>query len=104
MPVHRRRNAKGAALGDRLAKEVEKRIVDARVRDAGGREKKLHAASPGSVATDPSAGRDGRRPRAHRIARSYVRPLGSGLPATEVKRDERQPEVARRAPGGDRAA
>ena len=33
-------------LGDRLAQEVDQRVVDARVLDASGREQKFHAASP----------------------------------------------------------
>ena len=39
----RRRDAERVALGDRLAEQVDERRVDARVRDAAGREKKPHA-------------------------------------------------------------
>jgi hypothetical protein len=41
MPVQRRRNAEGIGLGDRLAEEVDQRVVDGGVLDAGGGEKKL---------------------------------------------------------------
>jgi len=36
------RNAQGVALGDRLAQKLHERRVDARVRDAAGRENKPH--------------------------------------------------------------
>src|SRR5207248_7150092 len=45
--VRRGGNAEGAALGDRFAQEVDQRVVDARVLDAGGGEKKSHDAFPG---------------------------------------------------------
>jgi hypothetical protein len=43
--VHRGGNAEGAGLGNRFVQQVDQRVVDARVLDASGREKKLHAAS-----------------------------------------------------------
>ena len=45
VPVRRGGDAEGAGLGDRLAQQVDQRVADARVLDAGGREEKLHAAS-----------------------------------------------------------
>ena len=45
MPVQRRGNAEGVALGGRLAEQLDKCVVDARVLDAGGRKKKLQVAS-----------------------------------------------------------
>src|SRR5262249_31852228 len=45
VPVHRRGDAEGAGLGDRLAQKVDQRMTDARVRNAAGRQKKLHVAS-----------------------------------------------------------
>jgi catechol 2,3-dioxygenase-like lactoylglutathione lyase family enzyme len=45
MPVQRRGNAEGVALGNRLAEQFDQRVVDARVLDAGGRKKKLQVAS-----------------------------------------------------------
>ena len=45
MPVSRGRNAEAAGLGNRFTQEVEQRLADARVLDAGGSEKKPHAAS-----------------------------------------------------------
>ena len=46
VPVPRSGDAEGVGLGDRFAQQVDQRVVDARVLDAGGREKKLHDASP----------------------------------------------------------
>ena len=45
MGVDRGGDAEGAGLGDRFAQEVDQRVVDARVLDASGSEKKPHAAS-----------------------------------------------------------
>jgi len=45
MPVQGRGNAEGVALGNRLAKQFDQCVVDARVLDAGGRQKKLQVAS-----------------------------------------------------------
>ena len=66
VPVHRGGNAEGAGLADRLAQEVDQCALDARVLDASGREKKLHAASWSRCCrartfwalTDPYGGRD----------------------------------------------
>ncbi len=44
VPVPRGGDAEGVGLGDRFAQEVDQRVVDARVLDAGGREQKLHDA------------------------------------------------------------
>src|SRR5829696_4617733 len=44
-PVHCGRSAEGAGLADRLDQEVGECALDARVLDASGRQKKLHAAS-----------------------------------------------------------
>src|SRR4029079_17908548 len=44
--VGRGGDAEGAGLGDRLAEEVNQSIADARVLDAGGREKQLHRGLP----------------------------------------------------------
>ena len=43
VPVHRGGDAEGAGVGDRLAQQVDQRVVDARVLDARGSEKKPHA-------------------------------------------------------------
>src|SRR3954468_19886135 len=45
VPVHRGGDAEGAGLADRFAQHVDQRVADARVLDAGGREKKLQVAS-----------------------------------------------------------
>jgi nitroreductase len=50
MPVGRRRDAERAALGDRPAEQVEQRVVDGRVPDAGGREEKLYAVDNADMA------------------------------------------------------
>ena len=44
VPVQRGRDAEGVALRDRLAQQVDERRMDARVPDAGGREKKFQGA------------------------------------------------------------
>src|SRR5438105_6012732 len=43
--IRRGRDAEGAALGDRFAQEIDQGVVDARVLDASGREKKPHRCS-----------------------------------------------------------
>jgi hypothetical protein len=43
VPVRRGRDTEGAGLGNRFAQEVDQRVLDARVLDASGREKKLQA-------------------------------------------------------------
>lgn len=43
--VHRGGDAEGVGLGNRFAQEVDQRVVDARVLDASGSEKKPHDAS-----------------------------------------------------------
>src|SRR5215216_4604358 len=43
--VRRGRNAEGVGLGNRFAQKVDQRVVDARVLDASGREKKPHGCS-----------------------------------------------------------
>jgi hypothetical protein len=43
--VLRCRDAEGSGVGDSLAEQVDQRIVDAGVRHAPGREKKLHDAT-----------------------------------------------------------
>ena len=45
--VYRGRNDEGAGLLNRLAQQAEKRVVDARVRDASRSEEQFH--SPGST-------------------------------------------------------
>ena len=40
--VQRRGNAESVALGDRLAQQLDERVLDARVLDAGGGEEKFH--------------------------------------------------------------
>ena len=45
MPVRRGGNAEGAGLGNRFAQQVDQRLVDARVLDPSGSEKKFDAAS-----------------------------------------------------------
>src|SRR5207249_4263954 len=45
VPVRSGRDAEGAGLGNRLAEQVDERVMDARVGDASGSEKKFHAAS-----------------------------------------------------------
>ena len=44
VPVRRGGNAEGAGLGNRFAQQVDQRVVDARVLDASGREKKPQVA------------------------------------------------------------
>ena len=43
VPVPRSRDTEGVAVGDRLAQQVDQRVLDAPVLDAGGSQKKLHA-------------------------------------------------------------
>src|SRR5690242_17874068 len=43
MAVRRGEDAEDVALGDRLPEQVDHRVVDGRVLDAGGREEQLHA-------------------------------------------------------------
>src|SRR6478735_5893696 len=43
--VPRRGDTEGVGLGNRFAEEIDQRVVDGRVLDASGREKKPHAAS-----------------------------------------------------------
>jgi hypothetical protein len=45
MPILRGRDAEGAGVRDRLAQQVDEGVLDARVLDAGGSEKKPHASS-----------------------------------------------------------
>ncbi len=44
MPIQPCRDAQSVGLGDRLAQQFDERRMDARVPDAGGREKKFHGA------------------------------------------------------------
>jgi hypothetical protein len=46
VPVRRGGNAEGTGLGNRLAQQVDQRVVDARVLNAGRSEKKLYDVSP----------------------------------------------------------
>jgi hypothetical protein len=45
VPVGRGGDAQGAGFGNGLAQEVDQRVLDARVLDAGGSEKKPHGPS-----------------------------------------------------------
>jgi hypothetical protein len=45
MPVQPSGDAEGIGFGDRLVEEIDKRVLDARVLDAGRRKQKSHAAS-----------------------------------------------------------
>ena len=45
VPVLRGGDAQGGGVGDRLVQEIDQRLLDAGVLDAGGREKKFHDAS-----------------------------------------------------------
>ena len=45
VPVPRSGDTEGVGIGDRFVQELEQCVVDARVLDSSGREKKLHAAS-----------------------------------------------------------
>ena len=49
-------DTEGAGLGDRLAQQVNERVVDARVLDASGSENKLQDASCVDVSRKDSAG------------------------------------------------
>ena len=72
VPVHRGGDAEGAGVGDRLAQEVDQRVVDARVLDAGGREEKLQDASSMSahgVSTGWPPGTHRRRTSRRRVRR-----------------------------------
>jgi len=42
VPVPRSGDTQGVGVGDRFAQQVNQRVVNARVLDAGGSEKKLH--------------------------------------------------------------
>src|SRR5207248_10272240 len=65
VPVRRGGNAEGVALGNRLAQQVEHRVIDARVLDAGRREQKLHG-SPSLGCTWSVFGETPRRRGTHR--------------------------------------
>src|SRR5207248_1676378 len=79
--VRRGGDAEGVGLGNRLPQEADECVVDAGVLDAGGREKKLHAASWSRycrrVLTDPYAVETGRPPRTHRLRADPARPRGT---------------------------
>ena len=86
VPVPRGRDAEGAGLGDRLAQQVDQRVVDARVLDAGGSEKKFHAAPfgrPVSACRRPGRGKlIGARIAS--VPEARLEDFGSGLtPVTE---------------------
>ncbi len=55
VPVPRGRDAEGVGLGDRLAQQVDQRVVDARVLDAGGSEEKSHCDRPSRIRPSSSS-------------------------------------------------
>src|SRR6185503_661685 len=69
--VRRGGDAEGVGFFDRLPQQVDERVVDARVLDAGGREKELHAASWSRYCRRALRGlyalETGRSPETHRL-------------------------------------
>jgi hypothetical protein len=59
--VSGRRDAECVAFGKRFAQEAHQRVVDARILDAGRREKILHEASLRDAAMPPSLSKKRRR-------------------------------------------
>ena len=101
VPVRRRGDAEGVALGDRLAEQLDQRVVDARVLDAGRGEEKLH------VATSPSRGKQPPVPLGDDLDGAVDHP-DRGLVVDRVRRaampggprSRRWPSCCRAGPGG----
>ena len=97
MPVQRRGNAEGVALGGRLAEQLDQRVVDARVLDAGGSEKKFQSACSFARVLARSLKR--LRRGAQFIGRAGRSP-GEG---DEVRRGQQRHHVEPHVAGGDAA-
>ena len=67
MPVAGGGDAQRMAFGDRLAEQLEQRAVNARVLDAGGREKEFHEALSESWPTGQSEERRSGAPGIDRV-------------------------------------